>query len=44
MSAQDMIVERIDNLCKERNMSYYTLSYNTTVPLTTLMDVMNKST
>ena len=28
MSAQDMLVERIDNLCKERNMSYYTLSYN----------------
>ena len=44
MSAQDMLVERIDNLCKERNMSYYTLSYNSTVPLTTLMHIMNKST
>ena len=44
MSAQDMLVERIDNLCKERNMSYYMLSYNSTVPLTTLMHIMNKST
>ena len=44
MKTQDMLVDRINNLCKEKNMSYYTLSYRSTVPLTTLMHIMDKST
>lgn len=44
MSAQDMLVKRINNLCKEQNMSYYALSYHSAVPLTTLMHIMDKST
>lgn len=44
MSAQDMLVKRINNLCKEQNMSYYSLSYHSAVPLTTLMHIMDKST
>lgn len=44
MRAQDMLVEWINNLCKERRMSYYALSYSSSVPLTTLMHIMDKST
>ena len=44
MKAQDMLVERIDNLCKEKRMNYYALSYQSTVPMTTLMHIMKKST
>ena len=44
MNAQDMLIERINNLCKERRMSYYALSYQSTVPLTTLMHIVDKST
>ena len=44
MKAQDMLVERINNLCKEKRLSYYMLSYQSTVPLTTLMHIVDKST
>ena len=44
MKAQDMLVERINNLCKEKRLSYYMLSYRSTVPLTTLMHIVDKST
>lgn len=44
MKAQDMLIERINNLCKEKQMSYYALSYNSSVPMTTLMHIMDKST
>lgn len=44
MKAQDMLIERINNLCKEKRMSYYALSYQSTVPLTTLMHIVDKST
>lgn len=44
MRAQDMLVERINNLCKEKRLSYYALSYQSTVPLTTLMHIVDKST
>lgn len=44
MKAQDMLVERINNLCKEKGLSYYTLSYKSAVPLTTLMHIVDKST
>lgn len=44
MNAQDMLIQRINNLCKEKRMSYYALSYQSTVPLTTLMHIVDKST
>ncbi len=44
MKAQDMLVERIENLCKEKGLTYYALSYRSTVPMTTLMHIMDKST
>ena len=44
MKAQDMLVERINNLCKERRMSYYALSYESAVPITTLMHIVDKTT
>lgn len=44
MNAQDMLIQRINNLCKEKRMSYYALSYHSTVPLTTLMHIVDKST
>ena len=44
MKAQDLLVERINNLCKEKRMSYYALSYESAVPMTTLMHIVDKST
>ena len=44
MSAQDMLVERINNLCKEKRLSYYALAYKAAVPMTTLMHIIDKST
>lgn len=44
MKAQDLLVERINNLCKERRMTYYALSYASAVPMTTLMHIVDKST
>lgn len=44
MKAQDMLVERINNLCKEKRMTYYALSYESAVPMTTLMHIVDKST
>lgn len=44
MKAQDLLVERINYLCKEKRMSYYALSYESAVPMTTLMHIVDKST
>lgn len=44
MNAQDMLVERINSLCKKKQLSYYALSYRSAVPLTTLMHIIDKST
>ncbi len=44
MKAQDMLVERINNLCKEKRMTYYALSYASAVPMTTLLHIVDKST
>lgn len=40
MKAQDTVVERINNLCKEKRMSYYASA----VPMTTLMHIVDKTT
>lgn len=44
MQEQNLLVMRINNLCKEKRMSYYALSCKSEVPMTTLMHIVNKST
>lgn len=41
---QEILVARINELCKERDMSFYTLSYKSTIPLTTLIHIMEGNT
>lgn len=41
---QKILVRRIKELCKERNISSYSLSYISTVPVTTLSHIMDGST
>lgn len=43
MKEQDMLVERINNLCREKQMTYCALSYMSAVPMTTLMRIMDKT-
>lgn len=38
---QSILVNRIEKLCVERNYSYYVLSYKSSVPLTTLIHIMD---
>lgn len=42
--AQKILVERINALCKQKEMSYYSLSYKSTIPLTTLIHIMDGTT
>lgn len=44
MSDQKVLAERIEELCKERKMSYYLLSYHSAVPITTIMNIINCTT
>ena len=37
---QQILVDRIDELCKEKDYTYYMLSYKSSVPMTTLMHIM----
>lgn len=39
-----IIANRINYLCKIQGISYYKLSYNSTVPLTTLLHIVDGST
>lgn len=41
---QKILANRINDLCKKQGMSYYTLSYKSTVPLTTLLHIVDGST
>lgn len=41
---QKILVSRIKELCKERNITSYSLSYSSTVPVTTLAHIMDGST
>lgn len=34
------LVDRIERLCMEKHMSYYTLAHNSGVPITTIMNIM----
>lgn len=39
-----ILANRINQLCKKQGISYYTLSYKSTVPLTTLLHIVDGST
>lgn len=41
MREQKILAERINKLCSERKMSYYSLSYKSTVPITTIMNIVH---
>lgn len=41
---QKILADRINYFCKEKGMSYYSLSYKSTVPLTTLLHIVDGST
>lgn len=44
MSEQKMLVNRIEFFCREKKISYYALAYRSTVPLTTIMHILDCST
>lgn len=41
---QEILAARIEQLCKEKGMTYYNLSYKSTIPLTTLLHITEGST
>lgn len=44
MGTKDKLANRIKDLCKRNNISYYALSYKSAVPMTTLMHIINCTT
>ncbi len=44
MTQQMLLANRIKELCGRRNVSLYMLSYQSAVPMTTLMHIMDGST
>ena len=42
--AQEILIARINELCKNNEMTYYILSYRSTIPLTTLVHIMDGTT
>lgn len=38
---QKILIKRINDLCKEKGITYYTLSYKSSVPLTTLSHILS---
>lgn len=44
MEGRDKLSNRIKYLCELNNVSYYSLSYKSAVPMTTLMHIINCST
>lgn len=41
---KNVLGERIKSLCMEKGISYYALSYKSTVPLTTLLHIIDGTT
>ena len=37
----DILKDRIDELCEERQMSYYVLSYKASIPMSTMVHIMD---
>lgn len=44
MKEQKILAERIKKLCKMKKMSYYLLSYKSSVPITTIMNIIHCTT
>lgn len=44
MSVYKKLAERITFLCQQQGISYYTLSYRSAVPITTIMHIVDGST
>ncbi len=44
MEEQMILSKRIEYFCKKSGISYYSLSYKSAVPMTTLMHIINCST
>lgn len=44
MGEQKLLARRIDDLCRQSEMSYYRLSYRAAVPITTLRHILDGST
>ena len=42
--AKGLLIDRINELCDEKELSYYTLSYKASIPLTTLIHIMEGHT
>ena len=40
----EILIARIVQLCKEKGLSYYKLSYRATIPMTTLLNIMEGNT
>lgn len=40
---QQILIDRINELCKQRDYSYYNLSYKADVPMSTLLHIMDGS-
>ena len=43
-NAQQILIDRINELCTQRGISYYNLSYKSTIPMTTLLHIMDGTT
>lgn len=41
---QKILLARINQLCKENQMSYYNLSYKSSIPLSTIINIMEGTT
>lgn len=44
MCVQKILADRLEKLCEERGLSYYSLAFRSSVPLTTLMHILDGST
>ncbi|HIY17878.1 MAG TPA: helix-turn-helix transcriptional regulator [Candidatus Blautia avistercoris] len=44
MKEQKILSDRIKYLCEQKNISYYILAYRSSVPMTTLMHILDCST
>ena len=44
MREQKILAKRIEQLCQERRVSYYLLAYKSTVPITTIMNIVHCTT
>lgn len=41
MEAKKIVVRRINELCDKQDINYYTLSYRSAVPISTLMNIIH---